>query len=241
MPRSTSSAWSITICDADARLDARYLSALTSRYLEQPDAANTFFQPVVLFHANIRRLPLPLRVLNSMYSVMQLSRMLGRLPADHPVQLSLALELCHRVGYWDVDVIPEDSHMFFKALFRLGDQVRVVPLFLPVWSDAAEGELVADGTQPLSPGAALGVGRVRRPYLAWQLVIAAVRRSCRATLHAAHYAHEHFLWPSHWFLLVGSFKFLPFLAPTSPASAVGLGLAGRPPRPTRSACPACWS
>src|SRR5438477_429814 len=65
----------VTVCDADARLDARYLSALTYRYLEEPDAEYVLYQPVVLFHANIRRLPLPLRVLNSMYSVMQLSRM----------------------------------------------------------------------------------------------------------------------------------------------------------------------
>jgi hypothetical protein len=42
---------------------------------------------------------------------------------------------------------------------------------------------------------------------------------------AAHYAHEHWLWPSHWFLLVGSFNLLPFLAPTFAASEVGLELA----------------
>jgi len=99
----------ITICDADARLDARYLSALTYRYLSEPDAPNTFFQPVVLFHANIRRLPLPLRVLNSMYSVMQLSRMLVGFRLITQSNYSLALELCHRVGYWDVDEIGRAS------------------------------------------------------------------------------------------------------------------------------------
>src|SRR5581483_12193001 len=64
----------VTICDSDARLDSHYLSALTYRYLTDPEPQSTFYQPVVLFHANISRLPLPLRVLNSMYSVMQLSR-----------------------------------------------------------------------------------------------------------------------------------------------------------------------
>jgi len=216
----------ITICDADARLDARYLSALTYRFLSEPDAPNTFFQPVVLFHANIRRLPLPLRVLNSMYSVMQLSRMLVGFRLITQSNYSLALELCHRVGYWDVDVIPEDSHMFFKALFRLGDRVRVVPLFLPVWSDAAEGAswwrtVLSHYRQ--ARRWAWGISDV--PYLAWQLV-----RRGRPTLlpryvHAAHYTHEHFLWPSHWFLLVGIFNLLPFLAPTYATSEIGLGLA----------------
>jgi hypothetical protein len=44
-------------------------------------------------------------------------------------------------------------------------------------------------------------------------------------VHAAHYAHEHFLWPSHWFWLVGSFNLLPFLAPSFAASDIGRELA----------------
>ncbi len=216
----------VTICDADARLHARYLSALTARYLESDEPQYTFYQPVVLFHANIGRLPLPLRVLNSMYSVMQLSRMCIGFRLITQSNYSLSLDMAHQAGYWDADVIPEDSHMFFKALFRCGERVRTAPLFVPVWSDAAEGTrwwrtVLSHYRQ--ARRWAWGVSDV--PYLIWQIV-----RRGRLTLvpryaHAAHYAHEHFLWPSHWFLLVGSFNLLPFLAPTFAASETGRELA----------------
>ncbi|HZS00235.1 MAG TPA: glycosyltransferase family 2 protein [Chloroflexota bacterium] len=216
----------VTICDADARLDARYLSALTWRYLEEPDAEYVLYQPVVFFHANIRRLPLPLRILNSMYSVMQLSRMLVGFRLITQSNYSLPLELCHRAGYWDVDVIPEDSHMFFKALFRCGERVRVVPLFVPVWSDAAEGAcwwrtVLSHYRQ--ARRWAWGISDV--PYLLWQAARERRGRMAPRYIHAAHYAHEHFLWPSHWFWLVGSFNLLPFLAPSFAASHIGRDLA----------------
>ena len=216
----------VTVCDADARLDRRYLSALTCRYLEEPDAEYVFFQPVVLFHANIARLPLPLRVLNSMYSVMQLSRMPVGFRLITQSNYSLSLELCRRCGYWDVDIIPEDSHMFFKALFRCGERVRVVPLYVPVWSDAAEGASWWRTTLSHYRQArrwAWGISDV--PYLVWQMVRCGRPRLWPRYIHPLHYAHEHFLWPSHWFLLVGSLNLLPFLAPTFAASEIGRELA----------------
>lgn len=216
----------VTICDADARLDPRYVSALTYSYLEEPDPQYVFYQPVVLFHANIGRLPLPLRVLNSMYSVMQLSRMMVGFRLITQSNYALSLELCHRAGYWDADVIPEDSHMFFKALFRCGERVRAVPLYVPVWSDAAEGTrwwrtVLSHYRQ--ARRWAWGISDV--PYLVWQVVRHRRVSMVPRYIHAAHYAHEHFLWPSHWFLLAGSFNLLPFLAPTFAASEIGRELA----------------
>ena len=216
----------VTVCDADARLDSRYLSALTSRYLEQTDAQYVLYQPAVLFHANIRRLPLPLRVLNSMYSVMQLSRMCVGFRLITQSNYSLPLELCHRAGYWDVDVIPEDSHMFFKALFRCGERVRVVPLYVPVWSDAAEGPnwwrtVLSHYRQ--ARRWAWGISDV--PFLVWQVVRRGRPALVPRYVHPVHYAHEHFLWSSHWFWLAGSFNLLPFLAPSFAASEIGHELA----------------
>jgi hypothetical protein len=161
-----------------------------------------------------------------MYSVMQLSRMPLGFRLITQSNYSLSLELCHRAGYWDVDVIPEDSHMFFKALFRFGSCVRAVPLYVPVWSDAAEGPswwrtVLSHYRQ--ARRWAWGISDV--PYLIWQMARRGRVSLLPRYVHPAHYAHEHFLWPSHWFLLVGSFNLLPFLAPTFAASEIGLELA----------------
>jgi hypothetical protein len=63
------------------------------------------------------------------------------------------------------------------------------------------------------------------PYLIWQMVRRGRPALVRRYVHPAHYAHEHFLWSSHWFWLAGSFNLLPFLAPSFAASDIGLELA----------------
>src|SRR5262249_60623048 len=104
-------------------------------------------------------------------SVMQLSRMMVGFRPITQSNYALSLELCHRAGYWDTDVIPEDSHMFFKALFRCGERVRTVPLYVPVWSDAAEGtrwwRTVLSHYRQARRGAR-GVSDV--PHLIWHIV-----------------------------------------------------------------------
>jgi len=42
------------------------------------------------------------------------------------------------VGYWDVDVIPEDFRIFFKSFFAKDGKIEVEPIFLPIFADAAE-------------------------------------------------------------------------------------------------------
>jgi hypothetical protein len=49
---------------------------------------------------------------------------------------SMSLWLLNDAGYWDSDVIPEDSRFFWKCFFRYGERLRVRPAFLPVFGDA---------------------------------------------------------------------------------------------------------
>jgi hypothetical protein len=115
---------------------------------------------------------------------------------------SLSWTAVSGVGYWDVDVIPEDSHMCFKVLFHFGRRVQVCPIFLPVYADAAEGATLrrtfenqyhqilrwAWGVSDI-PYVAMGAFRARD--LAWHTRI----------MRVVWYVEEHLMWPSHWFLL----------------------------------------
>ena len=49
---------------------------------------------------------------------------------------SMSLDLLASVGYWDSDVIPEDSRFFWKAFFHTGGKLKTRPAFLPVYGDA---------------------------------------------------------------------------------------------------------
>jgi hypothetical protein len=44
--------------------------------------------------------------------------------------------LLKQIHYWDVDVIPEDWHVYFQAFFTLGEKVKTLPLYTMVSGDA---------------------------------------------------------------------------------------------------------
>src|SRR5579859_6577512 len=160
------------------------------------------FQPAILFYANHWRLIAPLRALNSIYSLWELARMVPSHRLVTQSTYSLSWKAVRDVGYWDVDVIPEDSHMCFKVLFHFGQRVKVRPIFLPVYADAAEGATLrrtfenqyhqilrwAWGVSDI-PYVAIGAFRARD--LAWHTRI----------MRVVWYVEEHLMWPSHWFLL----------------------------------------
>jgi len=192
----------LTVVDADSRLHRRYLAALAHDVLSDPNGFMHIFQPAILFYANHWRLIAPLRALNSIYSLWELARMVPKHRLVTQSTYSLSWKAVREVGYWDVDVIPEDSHMCFKVLFHFGRRVQVCPIFLPVYADAAEGATLrrtfenqyhqilrwAWGVSDI-PYVAMGAFRARD--LAWHTRI----------MRVVWYVEEHLMWPSHWFLL----------------------------------------
>jgi cellulose synthase/poly-beta-1,6-N-acetylglucosamine synthase-like glycosyltransferase len=192
----------VSVCDADSRLHHRFLGALSYEVLRHPDGFLHIFQPAILFYANHWRLIAPLRALNSIYSLWELARMVPSHRLVTQSTYSLSWKAIREVGFWDVNVIPEDSHMCFKVLFHYGQRVKVRPIFLPVYADAAEGATLrrtlenqyhqilrwAWGVSDI-PYVAIGAFRARD--LPWHMRI----------MRVIWYVEEHLMWPSHWFLL----------------------------------------
>jgi hypothetical protein len=44
---------------------------------------------------------------------------------------SMSMKTLKEIGFWDVDLIPEDERTQFNALFTYGKEFRVVPMFIP--------------------------------------------------------------------------------------------------------------
>jgi cellulose synthase/poly-beta-1,6-N-acetylglucosamine synthase-like glycosyltransferase len=254
----------VTVCDADSRLHTKYLSALTAAFLAEPDWRYRVWQPALLFYSNIWRIPAVARISAGLYSVWQLSRLVARHKLVTQSTYSLALATGHEVNYWDVDVIPEDSRMFFKIFFALGHEreVRVEPIFLPVLADAAEGPsfwtTLANHYRQTRRWA---WGASDIPYLVQRAGSAGSMPLWARLRRVGFYAEEHMLWPTHWFLLTLGAKLVPYFAPAfaqTPAmalmsSASGWLLTGCIPclaivmwidlrlRPARPEPPARWS
>lgn len=209
----------VTICDADSRLHPKYLSALSYQYLTVPNAECCLYQPPLLFHANLHRLPGPLRALNGLISIMSLARLRRRYTLVTQSTYSLSLATCNAVNYWDVDVIPEDSHILFKVLFRLGPQVTVQPIYLPVWADAAEGRTWWSSlTATYRQVRRWSWGVVDLSYLLWHGSRSSTIPPWLRVVRVGYYVKEHLFWPANWFIMMGGLRLLPITAPLFSAS-----------------------
>jgi hypothetical protein len=217
----------VTVCDADSRLHHRYLGALSHEVLAHPDGFLHIFQPAILFYANHWRLIAPLRALNSIYSLWELARMVPKHRLVTQSTYSLSWKSIRGVGFWDVDVIPEDSHMCFKVLFHFGRRVKVRPIFLPVYADAAEGASLQRTLQNqyqqilrwawgVSDIPYVTLGALRARDLPWYLRI----------MRVVWYVEEHLMWPSHWFLLTLGGVVPALINPAYARSAAGIWQSG---------------
>jgi hypothetical protein len=213
----------VTICDADSRLHPRYLAALAHDVLSHPHGKLHIFQPAILFYANHWRLIAPLRALNSIYSLWELARMVPSHRLVTQSTYSLSWTAVRDVDFWDVDVIPEDSHMCFKVLFHYGQRVKVRPIFLPVYADAAEGATLRRTLENqyhqilrwawgVSDIPYVVMGALRARDLPWHLKV----------MRVAWYVEEHLMWPSHWFLLTLGGVVPTLVNPTYAHSPLGL-------------------
>jgi hypothetical protein len=217
----------VTVCDADSRLHRRYLAALAHDVLNHEHGFFHIFQPAILFYANHWRLIAPLRALNSIYSLWELARMVPSHRLVTQSTYSLSWMAASGVGFWDVDVIPEDSHMCFKVLFHFGRRVKIRPIFLPVYADAAEGPTLRRTLENqyhqimrwawgVSDIPYVTLGALRATDLPWHVRVTRV----------FWYVEEHLMWPSHWFLLTLGGVIPSLVNPSYARSALGVWQAG---------------
>jgi cellulose synthase/poly-beta-1,6-N-acetylglucosamine synthase-like glycosyltransferase len=216
----------VTSCDADAMLHPKYLSYLSHEFLKDTKRDFHFYQGAILFYSNIWRIPLPGRVLNTLYSISNLAllKQRGRLINFSTYSLSMATAI--KAGYWAVDVIPEDYHLFFKVYFRLGSEVSTRSIFLPILVDAAESHgfwrtMVNQYEQ--SKRWAWGISDI--PYVVRNAFhhneIPITDRARRLIL----LLEQHVFWSSNWFILTLGSTIPPIINPAFGRTVLGHNLA----------------
>jgi hypothetical protein len=133
---------SLVLCtdlDSDYRVHGQYFAWISFHHAIEPLRDTTIWQPVPLFHNNIWKVPTAVRVVSGSTSQWQmfLHTRKHRLVAFSSYTCSL--EFVHEVGYWDKDVIPEDSRFYWKAFFRFGERFQVKSVWLPIYGDSPTG------------------------------------------------------------------------------------------------------
>ena len=129
----------VTDLDSDYRVHPQYFAWVSYHHALEPDADCVIWQPVPMFHNNIWQVPTAVRVMSASTTQWQLylhSRP-SRLVAFS--SYSCSLRFVHDAGFWDKDVIPEDSRFYWKAFFVFGARFQVRPIYLPLYGDSPTG------------------------------------------------------------------------------------------------------
>ena len=122
--------------DSDTIVTPRYFASLTYYFLMCPERDRASFQPVPVYNNNIWDAPGLTRVLETGSSFFQL------IEATNPEKLvtfsshSMSFKALVDVGYWPVDMISDDSAIFWKAFVHYDGDYRVVPMYMTLSMDA---------------------------------------------------------------------------------------------------------
>ncbi len=125
----------ISCFDSDTVPSLEYFAALTYYFQITPERFKRSFQPIPVYHNNIWEATAFARVLDVGSSFFQL------IEATNPEKQvtfsshSIPFKTLIEVGFWPVDLISEDSAIYWKSLLHFKGDYRVVPMHITVSMD----------------------------------------------------------------------------------------------------------
>ncbi len=125
-----------SVFDVDTQVPTDYFSRLTYVFLTCEKPQRSSFQPIPLFNNNIFEAPALGRVIafsSTFWQMMQQARP-ERLTtfSSHSMPFKALLE----IGFWNTNIVSEDSQIFWQCFLHYDGDWRVVPLEYPVSMDA---------------------------------------------------------------------------------------------------------
>jgi hypothetical protein len=129
----------VSAFDSDTVVYEDYFSCLTWHFISAEDPLHSSFQPVPLYNNNIWSAPMLSRVLGYASTFWQM------IQQERPERLStfsshaIPLKALVEVGYWQRNMVNEDSRIFFNLFMHYDGKYKVIPISYPVSMDANEG------------------------------------------------------------------------------------------------------
>ncbi|MBI4087637.1 MAG: glycosyltransferase family 2 protein [Candidatus Liptonbacteria bacterium] len=126
----------VSVFDVDTQVFPEYFGRLAYVFLTSEKPLRAIYQPVPLFTNNIYRAPALARVVSfsaTFWQMMQQSRP-ERLTSFS--SQSIPFQVLVDIGFWNTDIVSEDSRIFWQCFLHYGGDFRVEPLLYPVSMDA---------------------------------------------------------------------------------------------------------
>lgn len=125
----------VTAFDIDTVAHPQYFACITYKFLTVENPLRCSYQPVVLYNNNLWDSPAAVRVAmfgTTFWLMTELSRPETMMTfSSHSMTWRMLLD----VGFWQKDVVSEDSRIFLQALIHYHGDYRVEPIYLPVSMD----------------------------------------------------------------------------------------------------------
>ena len=132
----------VSAFDIDTIVYPHYFGCLTWHFLTAEQPLRSSYQPVPLYNNNIWHAPMLSRVIAYSSSFWQM------IQQERPEKLAtfsshaVPFVALKEAGYWQRNVVSEDSRIFWNLFFRYNGDYRVVPLAYPVSMDANAGRTI---------------------------------------------------------------------------------------------------
>lgn len=123
--------------DSDTVVSEEYFSYLTYVFITHPNRYRVSYQPLPLYNNNLWDAPAFSRVVATGSTFWQM------IESTRPERLvtfsshSMTLKALKEVGYWQKDIVSEDSRIFWQCLIHYQGDYRTEPLYTTVSMDAA--------------------------------------------------------------------------------------------------------
>ncbi len=215
----------ISSVDADSIFDKQYFSYLTYAFLKDDNRYHKFWQSATVFYNNIWKIPSPIRIISFFGSLYRTALLVQDDRLITQSTYSLSFKMLKEIDFWDVDVIPEDYRIFFKAFYRLKGKVWVMPIFLKTSMDAAQSPGYFNSLKnKYHQERRWSWGVSDDPlFITWYLTVPGVP-FVRKTMILFHVLLDHFLWPVNWFIITIAANIMPFVNPVFSRTALGYNL-----------------
>ncbi|NLE92133.1 MAG: glycosyltransferase family 2 protein [Elusimicrobia bacterium] len=129
----------ISCFDADTCVDPGYFGCLTYHFITNPRPHQASYQPIPVYNNNIWHAPSFARLVEISASFCQ---MIESMRIEKFVTFSshsMSFKTLIKIDYWPLNMVSDDSVVYWKAFLFYNGHYRVVPLYITVSMDAAYG------------------------------------------------------------------------------------------------------
>ncbi len=126
----------VSCFDIDTRVYPKYFSCLTYYYLTVEKPTRTSYQPIPIYNNNIWEAPGISRVVATSATFWQMMQQQRPERLSTFSSQSLSFQALVEVDFWPVNMVSEDSRIFWKNLLFYQGDYKVIPMCYPVSMDA---------------------------------------------------------------------------------------------------------